>query len=321
MRALTLFGLLLLVIPPVASAQAQAAPSGRPVVEDYRVGPGDILAISVFGLPELEASARITNSGKIHMPRVGILKVAGMSTSEIENTISERLVKAELVKYPTVQVRVKDYRAQPVYILGEVMVPGQFIITNDMYLTDLITLGMGFNEVASPVGYLYRRKLKDESQSPVEAPQATQQDEAIPIDFAALSSGKHPELNLKLRGGDILYVPVAPQTRYFVVGEVRSAGSFDMRGAETLLASEAIARAGGPARTAKLSKAIVVRQEADGRRVEMSADFEAILKGKKPDFPIKPNDIIFVPGSAIKTLGYGLLNAVPGTAGRMAIFY
>ena len=66
-------------------------------------------------------------------------------------------------------------------------------------------------------------------------------------------------------------------------------------------------------KTAKLSKGILVRYNEGGEREELSVDFGDILKGKKDDFFVRANDIIFVPGSKMKNLGLTVLNGVPGT--------
>jgi polysaccharide export outer membrane protein len=298
---------------PAAIAPVKSAEPG------YRLGPGDVLKIDVYGLPELGRTARISNSGKIHFQSLGIFSVVGLTSNELELDIAKRLRDAGQVKNPSVSVEITDHRALPVYILGEIELPGQFIMTDKMTVLDLLVLAAGFNEVASKVGYLYRRKLKDPVDGMFQtAPEATQEEEAILLDFPAITSGTHPELNLELRGGDILYVPVGPRNRYFVVGDVLKTGSFDLDPERNLLASEAIAKAGGPNKTAKLNQGIVVRYNDDQKREEVAVDFDAILRGKKADFEIRPGDVIFIPGSTVKTLGYGLLNVLPGMAGRMA---
>jgi polysaccharide biosynthesis/export protein len=302
------------------AAPANPAEGTSPRSMDYRLGPGDVLKIGVYGVPELGRSTRISNSGKLHFPGVGVMMVAGMTQGDLSEEITKRLRESGQVKNPVVEVVVQQYRAQPVYILGEVMMPGQFVISDEMRVLDLLTLAAGFNEVASKTGYLYRRKLKDpNSASP--SPEATSEDEAIPLDFPAITSGSHPELNLALRGGDILYVPVSPKKRYFVIGEVFKTGVFDLDSDEHLLASAALARAGGPQPTAKLTKGFVVRYKEKGEREEIAVDFGAILHGKKQDFEIHANDIIFIPGDAVKTLGYGLLTNLPSSAGRALVLH
>jgi len=81
--------------------------------------------------------------------------------------------------------------------------------------------------------------------------------------------------------------------------------------AKQVLASQAIAKSGGPLKTAKMSKGMLMRYDEDGKRQELPVDFKAILLGKKPDFPVMPSDIIFIPGSSVKTVGYGLLAILP----------
>lgn len=68
-----------------------------------------------------------------------------------------------------------------------------------------------------------------------------------------------------------------------------------------------------------MSEGILLRYDEAGVRQELAVDFSAILRGKEPDFEILPNDIIFIPGSNAKTLGYGLLGIIPGLATRAVI--
>lgn len=315
-------------LAPVAStapATPQAPAAGAEREPGYRIGPGDLLSIAVSNIKQFEQTVRVSNTGKIHVPFLGVIKVADMTPSELERHLAERLRDGGLVKDPWVGVSIQQYRAQPVYILGEVMDPGQFVIRDEMYLIDLITLAGGFNDVATPVGYLYRRR-PDTGAAAATNGDATntgvtnggvttgssgQADEALEIDFRALNEGNRPDLNVKLRGGDVLYVPQRRKEHFFVVGDVNKPGAYEFPEPATLLTSQALAKAGGPMRTAKLNKAILVRFDEAGRRLELPVDIRAVFAGKKPEVPLKPNDIIFVPGSTAKTLAYGLLGAVP----------
>ncbi len=315
--------LLLLLIPQVsrASEPKQAAEETQPRSHsDYLVGPGDSLAIAVFGSEDFNQTIRISNSGKIHVPHLGVIKVLDMTTSQIQDEIGRRLIDRGLIKKPWVQVRIAEYRAHPVYVLGEVMQPGQFLIRDEMHVMDLISLTAGFNEVASPIGYLYRRKTPSPSSDSVHSAPQSVAEEAIEINFQELYDGSRPELNIQLRGGDVLYVPQRRESCFFVVGDVVSSGAFALPFGQKVLATQAIAKAGGPMRTAKMSKGMLLRYDESGKRQELAVDFKAILQGKKPDFPLMPNDILFIPGSSAKTLGYGLLNIMPGLA-QAALIY
>jgi len=60
-----------------------------------------------------------------------------------------------------------------------------------------------------------------------------------------------------------------------------------------------------------MSDGLLVRYDEQGNRKEIPVDFAAILDGRQPDFPIQPNDIIFIPGSTAKNVGYGMLGIIP----------
>lgn len=98
-----------------------------------------------------------------------------------------------------------------------------------------------------------------------------------------------------------------------------SPGAYAMPDEQVLLVSQAMALAGGPIRTAKMNKGVLVRYDGTGRREELQVNFSDILKGRKPDFAIKPDDIIFIPGSTIKSIGYGLLGIIPSVATQTVI--
>jgi polysaccharide export outer membrane protein len=272
-----------------------------------------MLSIGVAGASQIQHSTRVSNTGKIHVPYVGVIKVVDMTVPELQAEIARQLRERGLVHDAWVSVRIDQYRAQPVYVLGEVMTPGQFVIKDEMYLTDLLTLAAGFNDVASPIGYLYRRKANTESLQPGEAPT----DEAIAIDFQALNEGTRPELNLRLRGGDVLYVPQRRREFYFVVGDVGKPGVYEIKkAAGTIRLSQALAQTGGPLPTAKMSAGILVRFDQAGGRQELPVDFKAILEGRQPDLSVQANDIVFIPGSSAKTLALGLLGVIPGLVGQ-----
>jgi polysaccharide export outer membrane protein len=116
---------------------------------------------------------------------------------------------------------------------------------------------------------------------------------------------------LELRGGDVLHVPLRHPESFFVVGAVQRPGKLEIEPRQPVLVSQAIAMAGGLQKTAKSGDGLILRYDEAGARQELRADIGAILRGKAPDFLIKPDDIIFVPGSATKSLGYSMLNLVP----------
>ncbi len=298
-----------------AVAAGAEGPSARP---NYQIGPGDIIEYSVLGVENFSATSRVSNSGRIHAPHLGIIEVAGATPKELEQQLETEMKDRGLVNDPHVRVSVVEIRARPVYILGEVMNPGQFVITDRMFVSDLISLSQGFNEVASPVGYLYRRKevAAVESDPATVAAQGTTVsstiDEAIPIDFEKMYADS--ELNMELRGGDVLYVPERTIQYFYVIGDVYGPGRLELPEGGPVFASRALGMANGPLKTAKLKDSMVVTRLADGSLSYETVDLKKILKGEAEDFVIQPGQIVFVPGSITKSLGQGLLNALPGMA-------
>jgi polysaccharide biosynthesis/export protein len=290
--------------------------------KDYRIGPGDVLSINIVGL--YDRVLPVSNSGKVHIPNLGVITVTDMTPSQVQSEVSRRLRERDLVKDPWVHVRVVDYRARTVYILGEVQEPGQFQIRDEMYLTDLVALGLGFNEVTSPVIYLYRRNPGDLDTEKHDAKQPGEvnkpYEQALRIELKQLLSGEKPELNVQLTGGEVLYVPERHPEFYYVIGDVGKPGAISVVEGQKDLASQAISRAGGPTRTAKMKKGLVLRYDKDGTRQELAVDFDSILRGKKPDFPVEPNDVIYIPGSNAKTLSYGFLGVIPSIATSALVF-
>src|SRR5687768_1210188 len=72
------------------SAQQSPQPQAQPSRNDYTLGPGDVLRIQVFQSADLTVEARISESGVISYPLLGVVKLAGLSPQQAENLISTR---------------------------------------------------------------------------------------------------------------------------------------------------------------------------------------------------------------------------------------
>ena len=89
----------------------------------YKIGPLDILDISVFQVPDLTKSVQVSGTGTINLPLVGEIAVAGRTAQEVERDLTSRL-GAKYLQNPQVTVYVKDYNSQRVTITGAVNKPG-----------------------------------------------------------------------------------------------------------------------------------------------------------------------------------------------------
>lgn len=325
------------------SRPADTSPVFRPS-SDYRVGPGDLLSIRVLGVTQFDQSTRVSNSGKMSVPYVGVLPVAGMTAFNIENLIAKELKEKSIVAEPWVRVQVAEYNAQPVFVMGEVATPGQFMINGEMRLLDVISKAGGIRPTAADEAYLIRsREAMDPSPATVEVKSSGKDSEGSPkpsadalpvvaitqglgkrttINLAELTEGSKPELNLQLQGGDILYIPTAQPKVIYVIGEVAFPGAYVLpRDYAEITATRALAYAGGPRRrSAKTSKAVVVRRSADGTVKPIEFDVAENIKEGHQDVQMQPDDIIFVPRSWGKMTGYKMLDMIAHMTHQFVIF-
>src|SRR4030088_1482593 len=124
-----------------------AAAAGK--LQDLHIGIGDLLQITMFGNQDFNADFRVSSSGSISLPPLGLVHVAGMSTSEAEKSIERQLVEGGFYREPRVSVFEKEYVTQGVSILGEVKNPGVYPLLADRHLLDLLSQAGGLTPNAS----------------------------------------------------------------------------------------------------------------------------------------------------------------------------
>jgi len=285
---------------------------------DYRLGPGDLVQVDVFGVEGFGRNLRISSSGTITLPYVGSVEAAGLTTVELEAKLSE-LLDGRFIKNPQVSVFVAEYRSQSVFVLGAVQQPGQYQITQPLRLIDAIGLAGGLNlEVADDYAIIQKKGATTGPGAGAAA--APQQAESLKVNLKDLLENGKLDLNVPITGGDVVQIPERHIERFFVIGDVNRPGAYELPREEELFISQALAEAGGPMRTAKASKAVLVRWDEEGRRQELAVNVEDILKGKQPDMALHPNDVLFLPGSTAKSIGYGLLGVIPGTLSNTIVW-
>jgi polysaccharide export outer membrane protein len=276
---------------------AAAASQSQPSV-GYLIGPEDILDIDANNVDELKKSVRVNTSGDITLPLVGVLRVKGMTPSQVEKEITRRL--DHYVEQPVVNVTVKEYRSQRISVVGAVRNPQVFAITGQRYLLDMLMMAGGLSNDAGRVCYIIRPEPHEDGEK--------HRAGTIIVDLDELLIKGNYGLNLPVYANDI--VNVSKGGVIFVDGEVKAPGSY-MLSAKTTLA-EAITMAKGVTPEAQLGDVRIFRDNGKGERDVIAADYADIRSGKKPDIMLEENDIVIVPKSGLKSFFGSFINTVRG---------
>ena len=148
-------GLMALCAPALLSACAPG--QNLPVLtatraDVYRLGVDDQIRVITYGEDQLSEDYRIDNSGNIAVPLLGSVHAAGLSTRQLGEEIAEDLESKKLLRNPSVSIEVTAYR--PIFVLGEVVKPGQYPYQPDMTLLTAVASAGGFTYRAVQ-GYAY----------------------------------------------------------------------------------------------------------------------------------------------------------------------
>ena len=286
--------------------------SKRDLYRDYKIGPEDLLEISVFEEEKLNKTVRVSSQGNISLPLVGILRVRDLTANELEREIRDLLAEKYL-QDPHVAVFIKEYRSQRISVIGAVEKPGVFDVAGQKTILDLLAMAGGLKEEAGQLLFLIRPPRPEEEGSKEKKEPDEQIQKTFMIDLEELLMRGDLTLNLSLTHGDVINIPVSG--KIFVGGEVNRPGGFLLKGKKVTV-SQAIAMAEGLKPEARGGQAKIFRYSGKGNEREvLSADVYAIQKGQSEDPVLKENDIVIVPKSGVKAFLIGLRDTVKGLMG------
>ena len=266
--------------PLVLEAYPVAA-SLEPQTTGYRIGRQDLLEIEVFGVDELDQTARVAEDGSITMPLLGRLSVAGLTKSEVESTIAN-LLADRFVRDPQVTVFIKEYESRKVAVSGAVKKPGTYEMLGRKTVLEMISLAGGLDTDMGKEIIVFRREPDDSTKR-------------ISVDLDRLVFAADPELNLVLQPADIIYVPTIEKVRIFVSGAVQNPNLYEVPRGEPVTVLKAITLAGGTTDRAAEKKVQIMRTDANGNRISLVVDLRKIMRGKAEDPILQEEDIVLVP--------------------------
>ena len=262
------------------------------------IGPGDELDVTIYGAPDLSGHTRVGSDGNISLPLVGYVRIAGLSSDQAQQAISEQLQQKNIVKEPQVSVFVKEYTNSEISVAGEVAKPGVFSVLGPHRLLDVLEAAGGLTEKASNTITISHRKS----------------DQLTTIHLSD-DPAQMARANVELRPGDTVVVPQAGIV--YVLGEVNKPGGYALNSSGGVTLLQVLAAAGGPTHLAAVSGTKMVRRTPSGLK-EISVPMKDLLRAKATDIPMNPGDIVYVPSSKVKSaLNAG---ALASSAGAAAIY-
>ncbi len=246
--------------------------------EDYLIGPEDVIEIIVWGHEDMYRMVPVSLTGVISYPLIGDIQAAGKSTKELESELARKLGDGFIVN-PQVNITVKQYKSQKVFLTGQVLKPGVYALTKENSLLYVISEAGGVTKDAGSDVIIIRPKNPTLREITVEEAKANQ-DAIIKLKLPNVLAGD-PKHNVAVRNGDSILIPRMPV--FYILGEVKDPGQYSLESGTTVLT--AITIGGGYTAKASTSRVEITREEG-GKKVKIKAEMDTL---------VQPGDTIEVP--------------------------
>lgn len=239
---------------PAMAQTAVAAPN------EYRLGPGDVVRVTVYQNPDLTLETRIGETGVVSYPLLGSVRLGGNTVSQAEKLISDGLRGGNFVKQPQVSILVVQVRGNQASVLGQVNRPGRYPIeVADMRLSDILAVAGGINgNGADSLTLVGTRDGKPMRKV---------------IDLPGIFRSDSRENDVIVQNGDVIYVERAPMV--YIYGEVQRPGALRLERDMTVM--QALATGGGLNLRGTEKGLRVHRRGADGKLQVIEPKMDDIL--------------------------------------------
>lgn len=242
---------------------------GMAVADDYIIGSGDVLKISVYDHEDLQTVSRVSENGIIILPLLGQVKVNDHSISQTSKIIADLYSDGYIIN-PQVSVFVQEFRSKKAVVLGHVNNPGLIELSGPTTFLELLSKAGG---LATDFGETATIKRVVDGKNNV-----------ISVNIRSLTLGGDMSQNIPIREGDTVYISKAGMC--YVTGEVKNPDAYPCDGDATIL--KLITLAGGFSGKASRSSVRIMRI-IDGRKT--------VIKDVEMDTRVQPDDVIVVPES------------------------
>lgn len=255
----------------VVGAQDKGRLPAQAQVAEYVLGAGDVIRINVYQSADLSLETRITESGVISYPLLGVVRLGGLTVTDAERLIADGLRRGDFLKQPQVSIVLTQVRGNQASVLGMVNRPGRYPIeVAGMRLSELLALAGGVSINGADLVVLTGVR----EGKPVR----------VEVELPALFSSEGQRHDLLVAHGDSVWVDRYPQV--YIYGEVQRPGALRMERDMTVL--QCLASGGGLTLRGTQRSIRVHRLGANGQvRVIVPA----------LDDKLQPGDVVYVPES------------------------
>jgi polysaccharide export outer membrane protein len=275
-----------------------------PLNQDYTLGRGDEIAIDFAGRPELTVRRVIGPDGRITLPPAGSLVVADKTREDAAKAIETAL--APYYTRVSVTVGVDKYTSNKVLLLGAVERPGPVLFDAPPTLLEVLTVGGGLSrasQVSSLPGVTATSNQPRVSGTMPERVAIYRGSEQVMwVDVKGLIDSGNSLADLRLKRGDVVYVPSSAERYVSVLGQVGHPGALQLDNNTTL--AKLLAEAGGITSLAGKNPSIEVVSPATGQK--RIVPFKALLQPGPVDVTLKSGDVVFVTESGFNQASYVL---------------
>lgn len=264
-----------------------------PVDPVYRLGSGDHISVQVWGRPEVSGKLVIGPDGRVTLPLAGPLRLADATREEATLRVKQSFMP--YYRQPAVTIAVDQYTANKITVLGRVQNPGSITFESPPTLLEALARA-GSLPVIDKQATLTRCAV------------FRGRDQVIWVDLKRLLNRGDVAYNIRLKPGDLVYIPDSFDTLVYVLGAVNKPGAYRLTPDMSLL--DALAQAGGPNEDAASEDMSIYRPNQQAiQKVALSS---LVTSKPKVNFGLEEGDVIYVPKSSLANTGYVMRQLLPG---------
>lgn len=258
----------------------------------YLLGSGDAVRVNVFGRPEISGRHLVGPDGRVTLPLAGDIKLNDLNRDEARSLVEQRL--RVFFTYPHVTLGIEEYNSNQVTVLGRVERPGVQKFAHPPTLAEVLA-GAGAMPILDKQASLTRCAIM------------RGRDKLIWVDLKALLNGD-PAYNLRMKKGDIVFLPDSSETSVYVLGQVVKPGAYRLSQRMTVL--DALAQAGGATEDSRPSEIGLYR--AGVQKTEVIAFADLIDPKRAVNYALEDGDVLFLPRNTMAEFGYLMRQLGPG---------